>query len=168
LDADINVRSTGDISRNSSSALDDSGADFKIPEDEALEAAMKHAHEVGINQGMTRGMVIRAYPKPWHVFVDTSPDTDADFEVAATFEDEPTQEEVYMAVVECLEGSAREDELVAQQMQLALETGQLDRISEMLGSMGVDIFDEDEDSDDDDDDDDDDIYGELFGKEDSV
>jgi hypothetical protein len=111
---------------------------------------MKHAHEVGINQGMTRGMVIRAYPKPWHVFVDTSPDTDADFEVAATFEDEPTQEEVYMAVVECLEGSAREDELVAQQMQMAWKRSTRSHF-EMLGSMGVDIFDEDEDSDDDDD-----------------
>lgn len=172
LDGDLDVPSSEDISRNSSSTSDDGSTDFKIPEDEALEAAMKHAHEVGINQGMTRGMVIRAYPKPWHVFVDTSPDTDADFEVAATFEDEPTQEEVYMAVVECLEGSAREDELVAQQMQLALETGQLDRISEMLGSMGVDIFDDHEDSDDDededDDDDDDDIYRDLFGTEDSV
>jgi hypothetical protein len=168
LGADIDVPSTEDIT-SSSSTPDDGGADFKIPEDEALEAAMKHAHEVGINQGMTRGMVIRAYPKPWHVFVDTSPDTDADFEVAATFEHEPTQEEVYMAVVECLEGSAREDELVAQQMQLALETGQLDRISEMLGSLGVDIFDEeDTDDDDDEDDDDDDIYKDLFGREDSV
>lgn len=32
-------------------------------EDEALEAAMKHAHEVGMNQGLTRAMVIRAYPR---------------------------------------------------------------------------------------------------------
>jgi hypothetical protein len=32
-------------------------------EDEALEAAMKHAREVGMNQGITRAMVIRAYPR---------------------------------------------------------------------------------------------------------
>ena len=32
-------------------------------EDEALEAAMKHASEVGMNQGITRAMVIRAYPR---------------------------------------------------------------------------------------------------------
>jgi hypothetical protein len=30
---------------------------------DALEAAMKHAREVGKNQGMTRAMVIRAYPR---------------------------------------------------------------------------------------------------------
>jgi hypothetical protein len=71
--------------------------------------------------------------RPWHVFVDTSPDTDADFEVAATFDTEPTQEDVNYAIVECLEGSEREDELVAQQMQAALESGQLNRVSEMLG-----------------------------------
>ena len=71
--------------------------------------------------------------RPWHVFVDTSPDTDADFEVAATFDTEPTQEDVNYAIVECLEGSEREDELVAQQMQAALEAGQLNRVSDMLG-----------------------------------
>lgn len=33
-------------------------------EDAALEAAMQHAHELGVsNQGVTRAMVIRAYPK---------------------------------------------------------------------------------------------------------
>ena len=32
-------------------------------EDEALEAAMTHAHEIGVHQGVTRAMVIRAYPK---------------------------------------------------------------------------------------------------------
>lgn len=32
-------------------------------EDAALEAAMKHAHELGVNQGVTRAMVIRAYPR---------------------------------------------------------------------------------------------------------
>jgi hypothetical protein len=35
----------------------------KIPEDAALEAAMKHAHAVGMNQVVTRAMVIRAFPK---------------------------------------------------------------------------------------------------------
>jgi hypothetical protein len=33
-------------------------------DDEALKAAMKHAHEIGLNHGVTtRAMVIRAYPK---------------------------------------------------------------------------------------------------------
>jgi len=108
-------------------------ADASDEDDAALEAAMTHAHEIGVHQGVTRAMVIRAYPKPWHVFVDTSPDTDADFEVAATFDNEPTHEDVNYAIVECLEGSEREDELVAQQMQAALESGQLNRVSEMLG-----------------------------------
>ncbi|KAL7517289.1 hypothetical protein ACHAWX_002220 [Stephanocyclus meneghinianus] len=102
-------------------------------DDSALEAAMTHAREIGVHQGVTRAMVIRAYPKPWHVFVDTSPDTDADFEVAATFDREPSQEDVNYSIVECLEGSEREDELVAQQMQAALDAGQLTRVSEMLG-----------------------------------
>lgn len=45
------------------------------------------------------------------------------------------------AIVECLEGSEIEDELVAQQMQQALESGQLDRISEMLGQIpGLEDF----------------------------
>ena len=72
--------------------------------------------------------------RPWHVFVDTSPGTDSDFEVAATFDQEPTQDELNYAIVECLEGSEREDEIVAQQMQQALEEGQLDRVSDMIGA----------------------------------
>ena len=32
-------------------------------DEELLEAAMKHAHEVGVNRGLTRAMVIRSYPK---------------------------------------------------------------------------------------------------------
>ena len=32
-------------------------------DDAALEAAMIHAHEIGVHQGVTRAMVIRAYPK---------------------------------------------------------------------------------------------------------
>lgn len=71
--------------------------------------------------------------------MDTSPDTDADFEVAATFDVEPTQEDVNYAIVECLEGSEREDEIVAQQMQAALEAGQLNRVSDMLGISPSDI-----------------------------
>lgn len=106
--------------------------DFDQPGDDALAAAVKHAHETGGFEGMTRAMVIRAYPKPWHVFVDTSPGTDADFEVAAMFGDEPSTQDVNLAIVECLEGSEQEDELVAQQMQEALESGQLDRVSRML------------------------------------
>ena len=50
-----------------------------------------------------------------------------------TFDMEPNQEDVNYAFVECLEGSEREDEIVAQQMQAALEAGQLNRVSEMLG-----------------------------------
>jgi len=84
--------------------------------------------------------------RPWHVFVDTSPDTDADFEVAATFDEEPSQDDVNYAIVECLEGSEIEDELVAQQMQQALDSGQLDRVSEMLGQIpGLEDFAEDHD-----------------------
>jgi len=86
---------------------------------------------------------------PWHIFVDTSPDADADFEVAATFDEEPSSEEVNLAIVECLEGSEREDELVAQQMQEALEAGQLNKVSEMLEiSMGGVEGDDDDDDDD--------------------
>jgi len=39
--------------------------------------------------------------------------------------------------VECLEGSEREDELVAQQMQQALEAGQLNKVSEIFGTPGM-------------------------------
>jgi uncharacterized coiled-coil protein SlyX len=133
--------------------------------DAAVEAAMRHAQAGGHHHGVTRAMVIRAYPKAWHVFVDTSPDTDADFVVAATFNDEPSLDQVNRAIVECLEGSEEEDEIVAQQMQQALESGQLDRVTEMLGSMGVDIFDDD-DADDESSDFDDDVWN-IFN-EDSV
>eukprot|EP00529_Nitzschia_sp_RCC80_P016330 CAMPEP_0113456112 /NCGR_PEP_ID=MMETSP0014_2-20120614/8719_1 /TAXON_ID=2857 /ORGANISM="Nitzschia sp." /LENGTH=647 /DNA_ID=CAMNT_0000347555 /DNA_START=404 /DNA_END=2347 /DNA_ORIENTATION=+ /assembly_acc=CAM_ASM_000159 len=128
----------------------DVDVDDDVDDDDELESAVKHAHDVGMNQGTTRAMVIRAYPRPWHVFVDVSPDTDADFEVAATFDDEPTPEELNMAIVECLEGSEREDELVAQQMQQALEEGQLDNVSGMISKV---LNTEDDDDDDDDDDD---------------
>ena len=46
-------------SNGSSKALQDKSEE----EDEALEAAMTHAHEIGFHQGVTRAMVIRAYPK---------------------------------------------------------------------------------------------------------
>ena len=143
----------GDVSNNSSRPLDtNSGSttsseapvDSKV-RDDALEAAVKHAQEIGLNRGTTRAMVIRAYPQPWHVFVDTSPDTDADFEVAALFDEEPTSDEVNLAIVECLEGSEHEDELVAQEMQKAFELGQLDRVSEMLSKMGIEDIDDEED-----------------------
>ena len=123
-----------------------------ILEDEELEAAMKHAHEVGMNQGITRAMVIRAYPRPWHLFVDTSPGTDADFEVAGTFVQEPNMEELNFAIVECLEGSEREDEIVAKQMQQALEDGQLEKVSDMIGNvLGYDEDLSDEEGEDEDD-----------------
>jgi len=62
------------------------------------------------------------------VFVDTSLDSTADFQVADTFHEEPTREDLNSSIIEFLEGSEREDDLVAQQMQKALEEGQLDRI----------------------------------------
>jgi len=134
---DINKGPSSEGDKQNSTKSGDGGDE----EDAALEAAMTHAHEIGVHQGVTRAMVIRAYPKPWHVFVDTSPDTDADFEVAATFDSEPTQEDVNYAIVECLEGSEKEDEIVAREMQAALEAGQLERVSDMLGISPLDIVD---------------------------
>lgn len=120
-------------------------------EEDLLEAAVKHALGRGTHSGVTRAMVVRAYPRPWHIFVDTSPDTDADFEVAATFDVEPAMDEINKAIIECLEGSEHEDELVAKQMQEALEAGQLDKVNEMLTSMGIDINDNNEDDEDEED-----------------
>ncbi len=132
-----------------------------VSDDEALESAMKHAHEVGVNQGVTRAMVIRAFPRPWHIFVDMSPNTNADFEVAATFDKEPTMEELNYAIVECLEGSEREDEIVEQQMQQALEEGQLNKVSELLSGYFEDyIEDLDPSLDEEDEDDDFDMFEE--------
>jgi hypothetical protein len=123
-----------------------------------LEAAMQHAKDVSQGRsehgGTTRAMVIRAYPRPWHVFVDISPDTDADFVVAGTFATEPTANDVTDSIIECLEGSEQEDELVAQQMQQAYESGQLDRVSELLGDLGLDLFDDENEDDEEDDQDD--------------
>ena len=148
---------TGDKTINERDAKQD-GDENKNDQDEELEAAMEHAHDPGVHQGITRAMVIRAYPRPWHVFVDTSPDSDADFEVAATFDEIPSAEEVNLAIVECLEGSEREDELVAQQMQEALELGQLNTVSEMMGIPNVEIDSELYDDDDDDEEEDDDPW----------
>ena len=134
-------------------------------DDEALESAMKHAHEVGINEGVTRAMVIRAYPRPWHIFVDLSPNTNADFEVAATFDKEPSMDELNFAIVECLEGSEREDEIVAQQMQQALEDGQLNQVSDMISDTLGTYFEDDDDDESLDDDENDDF--DMF-EEDSV
>ncbi|GAX13561.1 hypothetical protein FisN_3Lh129 [Fistulifera solaris] len=132
-------------SLNSTASAQDNTSD-----DDLLEAAVKHALGRATHSGMTRAMVVRAYPRPWHVFVDTSPDTDADFEVAATFDIEPAMDEINKAIIECLEGSEQEDELVAKQMQEALEAGQLDRVNDMLARMGIDITDDDDDEDEDD------------------
>ena len=82
------------------------------------------------------------------MFVDISPATDADFVVAATFDEEPTIEDVNLSIVECLEGSEREDEIVAQQMQEALDmkNNKLD----LLHQQDKDKTDEEEQDDDDD------------------
>ena len=116
--------------------------------------------------------------RPWHVFVDTSPGTDSDYEVAAIFDEEPSQDELNFAIVECLEGSEKEDEIVAQQMQQALEEGQLDNLSvmigEALGNLDSEIkkdYNEDSDGEyrDDGDDDDADPYSDFdMYEEDSV
>mmetsp|Transcript_12471 Transcript_12471/g.31403 ORF Transcript_12471/g.31403 Transcript_12471/m.31403 type:complete len:630 (+) Transcript_12471:196-2085(+) len=138
-----------DIKGEDSNIDNDQVCDAEEPDsdDEALESAMKHAHEVGVNEGVTRAMVIRAYPRPWHIFVDLSPNTNADFEVAATFDKEPTMDELNYAIVECLEGSEREDEIVAQQMQQALEDGQLKQVSDILSGALDQYFEEDDDDD---------------------
>ena len=100
-----------------------------------------NSHKTGMHQGITRVIVIRESPRwetvsplywplfnfsfcvklrPWHVFVDISPHEDVDFEVAATFDKEPNQADINVSIVECLEGSKREDQIVAEQMQAAL------------------------------------------------
>ena len=101
------------------------------------------------------------------MFVDVSPDTDAAFEVAAIFDEEPTADELNLAIVECLEGSEREDELVAQQMQQALEDGQLENVSNMIGeALGINDEVDEDDSDDEEDEEDDEDF-DMY-EEDSV
>jgi hypothetical protein len=80
--------------------------------------------------------------------VDTNPGTNADFEVAATFAFEPSLDEINLAIVECLQGSEQEDEIVAQQMQQALDEGQLDRVEDMIEKALSGDRDEDDDDDD--------------------
>ena len=72
-------------------------------------------------------------------------------------------EELNFAIVECLEGSETEDEIVAKQMQQALEDGQLETVSDMIGNVLEEKYselndeesgDDDEDEEDDDEDDD--------------
>jgi hypothetical protein len=73
-----------------------------------------------------------SFCRPWHVFADSSPNTDVDFEIAATFNKEQLLDDVNFVIVECLEGSERKDELlVAQHRRQVEEAGQLDRASEM-------------------------------------
>ncbi|GMH49040.1 hypothetical protein TL16_g00429 [Triparma laevis f. inornata] len=112
---------------------DDSYSEFEdLASDAAFVDFAEEQEKAGVVPGTTRAMVIRSYPRPWHVFVDTSPDEDADFEVAATFEEQPNQDEVNLAIVNCLQGSQEEDELVAKEMKEALEAGQLDNVADRL------------------------------------
>ena len=65
---DISLLGVGeDLSEAVAPAVGDKGAidvvDTSDEDDAALEAAMTHAHEIGVHQGVTRAMVIRAYPK---------------------------------------------------------------------------------------------------------
>lgn len=142
------LKKDGNVTKNENVEKDAIDNEENDGDDEALESAMKHAHEVGVNEGTTRAMVIRAYPRPWHVFVDLSPGTDSDFEVAATFDKEPTIDEINLAIVECLEGSEREDEIVAHQMQQALEDGQHNQVSDMMSEI-IDSHNVDDNEDDD-------------------
>jgi Domain of unknown function (DUF1995) len=168
--ADFNFEKQWDSGHNISS----SASIVNNDDDKALfEAVLKHAQQGMDNSqaeitsyGVTRAMVIRAYPHPWNVFVDTSPDdAAADFEVAAVFDVEPTTSEIHNSIVTCLEGSEQEDEVVAQQMQQAYEAGQLDRVTELLFPILYDEEDLDSDDDDDDeiDDNDDEPYIPIFG-----
>lgn len=52
-----------DESKNIEEEALDAGDGKDEEANEELEAAMQHAHEVGTNQGVTRAMVIRAYPR---------------------------------------------------------------------------------------------------------
>lgn len=61
--ADITSGGTGDTNITTAKSDIANNTDSSDEEDEALEAAMTHAHEIGVHQGVTRAMVIRAYPK---------------------------------------------------------------------------------------------------------
>lgn len=65
---DISLLGVGeDLSEDDTSLTDEFKAEIETnrsdEDDAALEAAMTHAHEIGVHQGVTRAMVIRAYPK---------------------------------------------------------------------------------------------------------
>jgi len=79
-------------------------------------------YTIELSPQATRAMVIRSYPRPWHVFVDVAPKREeADFEVAATFDVQPSKDDVYKAIVECLEGSEEEEMLVLKEMEEMIE-----------------------------------------------
>ena len=63
LESDILNDGSDEDRTNDSNDSSQAGADRSEEDDEALEAAMIHAHELGVHQGVTRAMVIRAYPK---------------------------------------------------------------------------------------------------------
>ncbi len=59
---DISLLGVGD-DLSEDAAQSNIEVDKSDEDDAALEAAMTHAHEIGVHQGVTRAMVIRAYPK---------------------------------------------------------------------------------------------------------
>ena len=65
---DISLLGVGeDLSEDDTTLTEEFKAEIETDrsdeDDAALEAAMTHAHEIGVHQGVTRAMVIRAYPK---------------------------------------------------------------------------------------------------------
>ncbi len=65
---DISLLGVGeDLSEDDTALTEEFKAEIETDrsdeDDAALEAAMTHAHEIGVHQGVTRAMVIRAYPK---------------------------------------------------------------------------------------------------------
>ena len=46
-------------------------------------------------------------------------------------------EEINFSIVECLEGSEREDEIIAKQMQQALDEGQLDDVANTIDELEI-------------------------------
>lgn len=63
MDELVDDEDTIDPLLSGESDLDDKNSTLNSDEDAALEAAMEHAHQIGVAQGITRAMVIRAYPK---------------------------------------------------------------------------------------------------------
>lgn len=60
---DVAYGPDGEIISSSSLECAETEEELTEEEDAALEAAMQHAHDIGMNQGVTRAMVIRAYPR---------------------------------------------------------------------------------------------------------